>query len=81
MNPLLHHGVAITNGDRIIFQCLIIDGNAEGSADFILIEVTFPNIPAIVPSGAHLLAEHMEHPRAFPTISGLFFTSGKTAAL
>ena len=39
--PFLLHGVAVTDGDGIIFQRLMVDGDAERSTDGILTAVAF----------------------------------------
>ncbi len=40
-HPLLNHGVAITDGDGVVLQRLVVDGGTKGSADGILAAVAF----------------------------------------
>ena len=52
-NAFLLPGVTVTNGDGVVFERLMVDGDAERSADLVLSGVEFADASGVVVNGAH----------------------------
>src|SRR5215218_1949161 len=53
LDALLIPGVAVADGDGLVFERLVIDGDAEGRADLVLPRVELADAARVVVDGAH----------------------------
>src|SRR5829696_6963242 len=64
-DALLTPGVAVADGDGLVFERLVIDGDAEGRADLVLAGVELADAARVVVDGAHrglqLLPDALRH--------------------
>ena len=77
LHALLFPGIAIAHGDSFVFQRLMIDGNTEGRADLVLPRVKLSDSAGVVVDRAQRRLQRTLDRLRQPTISGLFFASGK----
>src|SRR5437868_14545778 len=52
-HPFLFPGIAVSNGNSFVFERLMIDGDAEGRADFILARVKLADAARIIVNSTH----------------------------
>src|SRR5215208_3632132 len=52
-DALLTPGVAVADGDGLVFERLVVDGDAEGRADLVLARVELADAARVVVDGAH----------------------------
>ena len=78
IHTCLFHGITFTQGDCVILQCLVVDGDTEGCADGILATVTFADSVLFFIVCGEVELQVVDDFAGLSAVR-LFFTRGSTA--